>query len=102
VRQLSVPKKPVHNLDISAGFSGDKKFSQNIILELEINVDTQLTHLSVIPLDLGMTHDNAIKRGLPVIPSEKEAMLVMDRLNEISASFNTSFEYNEKRNIFFI
>ncbi|MCS8586194.1 hypothetical protein EFE14_08450 [Leuconostoc mesenteroides] len=84
------------------GFSGDKKFSQNIILELEINDDRRLTTLNVIPLDLGMTRDNALKRGLPIIPSENEATLVMNRLNEISKRFNTSFEYDKKRNIFSI
>ncbi|WWY81801.1 CapA family protein [Pediococcus pentosaceus] len=81
------------------GFNAYSKFSQNIILEVDIN-EGQNCKIKVVPIDLDLTNRNPIKRGLPNIPNNESAKLILKRLNKISQPFNTKFLYDEINNNF--
>lgn len=80
-------------------FNAYSKFSQNIILEVDVN-EGQNCKIKVVPIDLDLTNQNPIKRGLPNIPNSESAKLVLKRLNKISQPFNTKFFYDEINNNF--
>lgn len=64
-------------------FNAYPKFSQNIILEIDV--------------DEGK---NPIKRGLPNIPNSELAQLILKRLNKISQPLNTQLSYDQTNNTF--
>lgn len=83
------------------GFNAYSKFSQNIILEVDVDED-QNSKIRVLPIDLDLTNRNPIKRGLPNIPNSELAKLILKRLNKISQPLNTQFSYDETNNAFIV
>ena len=83
------------------GFNADSKFSQNIILEVDVD-ETHDAKIHVIPVDLGLTDENPVKRGLPSIPDAESAALLLERLNKVSRPLHTQFSYDEATNTFVI
>ena len=83
------------------GFNADSKFSQNIILEVDVDENND-AKIHVIPIDLGLTNENPVKRGLPSIPNAESASLLLERLNQLSRPLHTQFSYDEVTNTFVI
>ncbi|WP_258088834.1 hypothetical protein [Weissella fangxianensis] len=83
------------------GFNADPKFSQNIILEVDVD-ENHDAKIHVIPIDLGLTDGNPVKRGLPSIPGAESAALLLERLNKVSQPLHTHFSYDESTNTFVI
>ena len=73
------------------GFNAHPKFSQNIALDVTIN--NNQVHIKVIPLDLGLNRDNPVQRGLPKIAAPAVAKQIFERLNQLSAYYDTQFSY---------
>ena len=83
------------------GFNANPKFSQNIILEVDVD-ENHDAKIHVIPIDLGLTNENPVKRGLPSIPNAESASLLLERLNQLSRPLHTQFSYDEVTNTFVI
>ncbi|SEH44980.1 CapA family protein [Fructobacillus pseudoficulneus] len=79
------------------GFGADRKFSQNIGVEISIPKNEE-PKVKLIPLDLGLNRENPVLRGLPKIADQQEALNILNRLNELSSAFQTSFVLNEEEN----
>ncbi|KAK7684899.1 hypothetical protein QCA50_012148 [Cerrena zonata] len=79
------------------GFRSGRKFSINILVELEIDEDDEDSfRFKIIPIDLGLdTRQNKLKRGLPEWATNDVAKYITNYLEENSAPWGTKFNYNE-------
>ncbi len=92
-------KRSVNDEENFIGFNAYPKFSQNIILEIDVD-EGKNPNIRVIPIDLDLTNRNPIKRGLPNIPNSELAQLILKRLNKISQPLNTQLSYDQTNNTF--
>ena len=69
------------------GFNSEARFSQSVLLNFELNAETETFNYHLIPIDLQLTHDRPTKRGLPVLADEATAQQISDRLTRISQRF---------------
>lgn len=92
-------KRSVDDEENFIGFNVYPKFSQNIILEIDVD-EGKNPKIRVMPIDLDLTNRNPIKRGLPNIPNSELAQLILKRLNKISQPLNTQLSYDQTNNTF--
>lgn len=54
--------------------------------------------MSLIPIDLRLTHETVTKRGLPVLASDEAAASLVERLNAVSNErYHTEIIYEGRR-----
>lgn len=77
------------------GFGSEPRFSENVFISFSIQ-DKEHVSYKLIPLDLGLTRENPLHRGLPVIADQKEGQRITERLQKISEPYGTKFTYHVK------
>jgi poly-gamma-glutamate capsule biosynthesis protein CapA/YwtB (metallophosphatase superfamily) len=70
------------------GVGSEHRFSQNAIVDFEIVGHDHFSY-SLIPLNLGLTRENPLHRGIPYIADGEERELIRDRLVRISKPYGT-------------
>ena len=75
------------------GFYSERRFSQNYMVEM--NVEDGSIHYRLIPLDLDLRRDNHLKRGLPVIPDMEEGRKIAEALTAMSKKYGVKITYEE-------
>ena len=80
------------------GFYSDRKFSENFMVEFELDRESGQFDYEVIPIDLQLTHSFVTKRGLPVLASKEAADSLIERINRISRErYHTELVWNQNR-----
>lgn len=64
------------------GFYSDSKFSENFLVQFDLN--REKFDFELIPIDLRMTDSTVTKRGLPVLADAAATTSLLERLNRIS------------------
>lgn len=83
------------------GFGSEARFSQNIAVVFDIKENGSISFYG-IPLQLGLTREQPLKRGLPVIADESESKVIADRLTAISKKYGTKISYNSKEGVLIV
>lgn len=76
------------------GFNARKMFNDGLLIKLLLEDD----HLKfkALPIDLRLQDDRILNHGIPVLANQNISKRIFERLNNISAGFNTkiSFDYS--------
>lgn len=73
------------------GFYAERRCSMNYLVVMDIE-DGEIRY-SLVPLDLDLTRDNCLKRGLPVIPGPEGGEEITAHLNRMSEKYGTRVAY---------
>lgn len=77
-----------------AGFNADEIFSAGVILTVDFDRSSGKKKFYLLPIDLQLAADDALKRGIPTTADEAFARRLIERLAKDSAAFKTDLAYN--------